>query len=74
MGRNGNIHYPRLKEEMRIRNVSIGSIALMLGRNRDTISDKLAKKTEISLKEANDIKRVFFPDIDLEVLFADEEE
>lgn len=62
--------YPNLRAEMSRINLGIVDMADGLGCNRDTLARKLSKKTSINLNEAFQIQQKYFPDLNVEYLFA----
>ena len=70
--RQSNIAYPNLRAEMSRRNLGLVEMAKTMGRNRDSLARKLAKKTQISLQDAFEIQETFFPELDVLYLFSDE--
>jgi len=62
--------YKNLKAEMARRGVMVKDIAELLNVRRSTASDKINGKFRFYYDEALKIKKEFFPDLDLEYLFA----
>lgn len=69
--RNSVIAYDNLRAEMSRKNIGVVDMARNLGYNRDTLARKLSKRTNITLKEAFDIQRTYFPDMNLRYLFSE---
>lgn len=63
------ITYRNLRAEMSRQGIGIGDIAARLSYNRDTLSRKLSCKSAITLKEAFEIQKTYFPGMDLMYLF-----
>ena len=59
-----------LKAEMARSNVSVGDIAVAVGKSYRTISDRLKGKVAFPIDEAIAVKKEFFPGMKLEDLFA----
>ncbi len=53
------------------RNISIQEISEVLGAARDTVSSKLSRKRQITLKEAFLIENTFFPGMGVLYLFEE---
>lgn len=66
----GTIAFPNLRAEMARRNLTISAMSAEMGKNRDTLSRKLSRKSPIYLDEAMDITDRFFPEHDVGYLFA----
>lgn len=65
-----NIAFPNLRAEMARKNLTISIMSEQMGKNRDTLSRKLSKKSPIYLDEAVDIAARFFPEHDVAYLFS----
>lgn len=63
--------FSNLKAEMARNNIKIKDIAECIGITRDTFSRKLRRSTPITLDEAYAIAKIFFPNHDIEYLFAE---
>lgn len=63
------IEFKNLKAEMARNSITIKEIAESIGVTRDTLSNKLKRKTPIALDEAFAINRIFFPEQDIHYLF-----
>lgn len=61
-----------LKAEMARSNVSVGDVAIAVGKSYRTISDRLKGKVMFPIDEAISVRDTFFPGMDLEYLFATE--
>lgn len=61
--------YNNLRAEMTRRNVNAKEIANKLGKTEGTISSKITGKTDFTMDEARQIKRILGVDITLEELF-----
>ncbi len=63
--------YKRLIQAMKSKNVTTTQIANLLGCRIATVSDKINGSVEcgFSFSEASKIKKVFFPEYDIEYLF-----
>lgn len=59
-----------LKAEMVRANISVAEIAAFSGKSSRTISDRIKGKVQFPIQEAINVKDAFFPDMDLEYLFA----
>lgn len=66
--------YGNLKAEMGRNDVTVMSIAKLLGISRDTVSYKLNGCTSFSIEQAFAIKSTFFPTLPIEYLFARDKE
>jgi len=66
------MEYSTLIGEIAKAHINYTDIASILGVTRDTLRNKLKGKSEFTIKEAFEIKAVFFPAIPLEELFARE--
>jgi plasmid maintenance system antidote protein VapI len=69
--RAANINFENLRAEMARKNLGVSSLSESLGINRNTMSSKLSRKSPLSLDEAFAIKRIFFPDSELNYLFKE---
>lgn len=69
-----NIAFRNLRAEMGRRQITIRNIADTIGMNRDTLSRKLSRNSPLNLNEAFEITDKCFPDMKLEVLFAEARE
>lgn len=65
------IAFANLRAEMARANLSINAMAPKVGMGRDTLSNKLRRKSPIALNEAYTIKHLFFPDCKIEYLFKE---
>ena len=65
--------YLFLKGEMAKRNISFESISELLGIHRNSVANKINKNSSFSVEEAEAIRKKYFPDIELEELFAKEQ-
>lgn len=66
-----NIAFCNLRAEMARKRISIADIAKVIGVNRDTAGKKLARKAPIQLDEAFVIRNNFFPECEVNYLFAE---
>lgn len=73
MNRGGNSLFKNLKAEMVRHNVKPKDIAELLQVRQATVYDKLNGHYDFSFNEALTIKRMFFPNYDLEYLFERQE-
>ena len=64
--------YANLRAEMARRNIFIKDIAACLGKGGEVIGRKLSRPGNIKLNEALQITYTFFPDIDIQELFAED--
>lgn len=71
MARQNNIVYSNLRAEMARQRVTIQGIADAIGVGRDSASQKLSGKTQITLAEAFKIEEAYFPGSDVRYLFAE---
>lgn len=62
--------FPNLKAEMARKNITQGMLARTLGINLSTMSAKLNSEDRIKLSECQKIKNTYFPEMELEILFA----
>ncbi len=69
-----NIAFRNLRAEMGRRQITIRNIADTIGMNRDTLSRKLSRNSPLNLNEAFEITDKCFPDMTVEVLFAEARE
>lgn len=69
MARNSNVKYANLRAEMARRGIGVLEMSKTLGMNRDTLARKLSGKSPLYLKEAFNIQRIFFEDMDIVNLF-----
>ncbi len=69
-----NIAFRNLRAEMGRRQITIRNIADTIGMNRDTLSRKLSRNSPLNLNEAFEITDKCFPDMAVEVLFAEARE
>lgn len=69
--RKSNIIFEEVRVEMAKQNLGITEMASRLHCNRDTLSRKLSGKTMLTLDEAFEIQRTFFPDKDIISLFKE---
>ena len=67
----GSAGFKNLKAEMARSDVGIKEIADSIGITRYTLSNKLRRKTPISLDEACAINRIFFPDQNIKYLLSE---
>lgn len=65
--------YLNLKGEMAKRNVTIESIAELLGIHRNSVANKVNGRSRFSIDEAFSVQKAFFPDLEAQYLFATEE-
>lgn len=61
-----------LRAEMGREKISIASIANLIGKTRDTVSNKIDGDTNFTIEEAQLIRDSYFPGMTLEYLFAKE--
>lgn len=66
-----SVRFCNLRAEMARRNVTISQMAKSVGFNRDTLGRKLSGKSPLSLAEAFEIQKMFFPDVGVDVLFEE---
>lgn len=66
-----NVAFKNLRVEMAIRNVTIKDMAAAANVTRDTMSNKLSRKTSINLNEAFLIVTRCFPGADIWILFKE---
>ena len=66
--------YLNLRGEMAKRNVSIENIAELLGIHRNSVANKVSGKSRFSVDEAFSIQKTFFPDMEVQNLFATAEQ
>jgi len=52
------------------KNIHTNDLVALLGRDERSIRGKITEQTAFTLAEAIKVKEQFFPDIDIEVLFA----
>lgn len=71
MARQNNIMFSNLRAEMARKPITIQGIASAIGICRDAASQKLSGKTPITLAEAFEIEKTYFPDSDIRYLFAE---
>ena len=69
--RNNAIVFRNLRAEMSRSGISIVDMATQLGLNRDTLSRKLANRSNINLNEAFEIQQKFFPNMEISYLFEE---
>lgn len=69
-----NIAFANLRAEMSRQNIGVVEMARTLGWNRDTLTRKLSRRTQINLDEAFLIQQTFFPELDMKYLFIEAEE
>ena len=69
--RNSNIAFDNLRTEMSRKNIGIVEMARDLGYNRDTLARKLSGRASISLSDAFNIQKTFFPKMNLSYLFSE---
>ncbi|MEC0092856.1 helix-turn-helix domain-containing protein [Paenibacillus macquariensis] len=62
--------YENLRAEMKRKKVLISDLATALGTRRATVSDKINGKSRFYYDEASGIKKIFFPDCEIEYLFS----
>ncbi len=65
------IVFRNLKAEMARHDISIQKMADKLEINRDTLSRKLSRKTQINLDEVFKIQKIFFPEVGVCSLFKE---
>lgn len=58
-----------LKAEMARSSVSVGDVAMAVGKSHRTISDRIRGKVTFPIDEAIAVRNMFFPGMDLEYLF-----
>lgn len=63
-----------LRAEMARERVTIGAVADLIGRTRDTVANKIDGDSNFTIEEAQEIRDKFFPGLTLEYLFAKEAE
>ncbi len=63
-----------LKAEMARENIRVADIAEFLNCRKATVSDKINGHYKFSFDDALRIKRKFFPDLDIEYLFINDNE
>ena len=68
---NKTIGYTNLRAEMARNDISMKAIADSVGMTRNTLSNKLRRKSPITLEEAYAINQIFFPDQDIKYLFRE---
>lgn len=61
--------YRNLSNVMKQKNITATQIAELLGVRLATVSDKINGKSRFYFEEAVKIKRVFFPEFEIEYLF-----
>lgn len=61
--------YPNLNAELSRKGLKRKDLAVIFGNRVPSVSDKLNGKSPISLEEAIEIKRTFFPEFTLDYLF-----
>ena len=62
--------YSNLKAEMARKDITIESMAQMLGIHRNSVANKLNGASSFSIEEAMKIRGIFFPDLGYNYLFA----
>ena len=65
--------YAILKKEMFINNVKGSDIANAIGKNEETVSRKINGHSDFTIGEAWAIQQKFFPGLNIEYLFRQEE-
>lgn len=65
--------YKNLKEKMASRNVKIEDIASLLEIHRNSASNKVNGSSSFSITESIKVRNAFFPDLELDYLFATDE-
>lgn len=65
--------YRNLEAELSRYGIARKDIAAVLGLNVNTVSEKLSNPDRLKLKEAQTIRRTFFPKLTMEYLFDDGE-
>lgn len=65
--------YRNLEAELSRYGIARKDIAAVLGLNVNTVSEKLSNPDRLKLKEAQTIRRTFFPKLTMEYLFDDVE-
>ena len=60
-----------LKAEMAKADITVEAIAEALGIHRNSASNKINGKSKFTIKEAFEIKTMFFPTLSLDYLFGD---
>lgn len=68
--RTSTIVFPNLRAEMSRKDLGIVEMAQVMNYNRDTLARKLSGRSNINLSEAFKIQQEFFPELDVEYLFA----
>lgn len=66
--------YHNLEAEMARKQINVPDIAKAIGVNEKTVRNKISGKTKFIFDEALIIKDTFFPSLDLQYLFAKDEE
>lgn len=69
MAAQNKIAYANIRAEMGRRNLSISSMAALIGMCTDTLSRKLAREASFKLEEAYLLAKTCFPDVDVQELF-----
>ena len=65
--------YTNLKEKMAGRNVKIEDVANLLEIHRNSAANKINGSSSFSIEESFKVRDAFFPDLELDYLFATEE-
>lgn len=66
--------YINLKAEMVRHGVNDADVAKLIGVSDRTFRNKINGKSEFGVKQAMQIRRKFFPDLDIEYLFGENSE
>jgi hypothetical protein len=62
--------YANLKKEMQLRHIDCSDLAVLLCKPTKTIEQKIAREITLYFLEAESIRDTFFPELDLDYLFA----
>ena len=65
-----NTAYSNLKAEMARKDITIESMAQMLGIHRNSVANKLNGASSFTIEEAMKIRSSFLPELEYEYLFA----
>ena len=71
VGFTNKVAFSNLRAEMGREGITIQDIAKAIGIGRDAVSNKLSRKSPISLKEAVQIERMCFPGKGVHYLFSE---
>jgi transcriptional regulator with XRE-family HTH domain len=66
-----SVSFENLRAEMARKNITGVDISKSLNMTRDTLRNKLSRKSPLALDEACAIARIFFPDKDVRYLFSE---